>query len=194
MKKLLVVIILLLVALLLVMTRPSKEKHMEAMMKAVKEYVDEEADNHGFGDNVLTRLGKTVVTKAIETALNSKIKFNEYYLFNTTSVHLDDGDQTLSLGIVGQVFTFDKEKLREKLEEASRTKEVERVERAAAKEEARQLKEQLREQRKLERKQRKEARRLEREAAKAAAKAEKAAAKEKKRQEKEARKRASQKE
>ena len=64
--------------------------------------------------------------------------------------------------------TFDKDMLRENLEEATHTKEVEKVEKAAAKEEARELKRQLKEQRKLEKKLAKEKRRQERAAAKEA--------------------------
>ena len=80
MKKFLVIIIILLVAVLAVMTRPDKQAHKEAMMKAVKEYVDEEASNQGFGDNIFTDLGKGVVNKVIEAALGTKLKVDDYYL------------------------------------------------------------------------------------------------------------------
>ena len=118
MKKLLTVIIVLLVAVVMIMTRPEKKQHKDAMMVAIKEYVDEEAANKGIGDNILAKLGKGVVNKAIETALNSKLKMHDYYLFNTTYVKLDGGEQLLSVGLLGHVFTFDKKMLREKLEES----------------------------------------------------------------------------
>ena len=165
MKKLLWIVIVLLVAVIMAVTAPAEEKHKEAMMKAVREYVDEEAQNRGFKDNGITRLGKNVVVQAVKTALNSKLKFDNYYLFNMTHVRLDGEDQVLSLGLLGKVFTFDKDMLRENLEEATHTKEVEK---AAAKEEARELKRQLKEQRKLEKKLAKEKRRQERKAAKEA--------------------------
>lgn len=168
MKKLLWIVIVLLVAVVMAVTAPAEEKHKEAMMKAVREYVDEEAESRGFGNNGITQLGKNVVVQAVKTALNSKLKFDNYYLFNMTHVKLDGEDKTLSLGILGHVFTFDKDMLRENLEEATRTKQVEKVERAAAKEEARELKRQLKEQRKLERKLAKEKRRQEKAAAKEA--------------------------
>ena len=82
MKKLLIVVIVLLVAVLMTQTVPSKQEHKEAMMKAVEEYVEEEAENRGFSDNMLTNLGKNVVIKTIQTALNSKLKVNNYYLLN----------------------------------------------------------------------------------------------------------------
>ena len=104
----------------------------------------------------------------MKTALNSKLKFDNYYIFNRTHVKLDGEDKTLSLGILGQVITFDKDMLRENLEEASRTKQVEKVQKAAAKEEARELKRELREQRRLEKKLAREKRRQEKAAAKEA--------------------------
>jgi len=168
MKKVLWIVVVLLVAVLMAVTAPGEEKHKEAMMKAVREYVDEEAQNRGFADNGITQFGKNVVVQAVKTALNSKLKFDNYYLFNMTHVKLDGEDKTLSLGIFGHVFTFDKDMLRENLEEATRTKEVEKVQKAAAKEEARELKRQLKEQRKLEKKLAKEKRRQEKAAAKEA--------------------------
>lgn len=186
MKKLLWIIILLLVAVVMAVTAPAEEKHKEAMMKAVKEYIDEEAENRGFSDNGVTRLGKNVVVQAIKTALNSKLKFDNYYLFNMTHVKLDGEDKVLSLGMFGKVFTFDKDMLRENLNNAIQTKEVEAVQKAAAKEEAKELKRQLKEQRKLEKQQAKEKRRQEKLAAKEAKRKAKEAEKERKRQEKEA--------
>ena len=180
MKKILWIVIVLLVGVLMYATAPAEEKHKEAMMKAVREYIDEEAANRGFKDNGITRLGKNVVAQAVKTALNSKLKFDNYYLFNMTHVKLDGEDKMLSLGIFGKVFTFDKDMLRENLEEASRTKQVEKVEKAAAKEEARELKRQLKEQRKLEKKLAKEKRRQEKAAAKEAKRKAKEAEKAKK--------------
>ena len=147
-------------------------------MEAINEYVEEEAVNK-LGDNVLAKLGKGVIVKTVETALNSKLKVDNYYLFNMTHVKLDGEDQILSLGLFGKVFTFDKDMLKEKLQEAAKTKEVEKVQKAAAKEEAKALKKQLKEERKRQKKLEKEAKRKAKEAAK-----------EQKRKEKEAKKRA----
>ena len=117
MKKLLFLVIVLLVAVLMTQMRPSKAEHKAAMMKAVKELVDEEAENKGLKDNGLTRFGKNVVNKAIEVALGSKLRLNDYYLFNTTHVRLKGEDKLLSVGMFGHVFTFDKKMLRDALEE-----------------------------------------------------------------------------
>ena len=189
MKKLLVVVIVLLVAVLMSMTVPDKKDHKEAMMKAVKEYVAEEAEDR-FGDNVLTALGKNLVVKTVELALNSKLKVNNYYLFNTTSVRLKGKDQLLSVGLFGHVFTFDKEMLREKLEESLKAKEEADNEKDAAKMNARELKKLEKEQRKREKQLAKEQKRRDKEARKEAKRREKEARKAQKQREREERKKA----
>lgn len=128
MKKLLTIVIILLVAVLMTQTVPDKRAHKEAMMKAVKELVDEEAENRGFKDNGLTRIGKSIVNSAIETALNSKLKVDNYYLFNTTHIRQGDENKLLSVGIFGHVFTFDKKMLREALEKGKKVEEKEEEE------------------------------------------------------------------
>ena len=168
MKKLLVIVIILLVAVLMTQTVPDKKAHKEAMMEAVKEYIAEEAEER-YGDNVLTGIGKSVVVKTIEVVLNTKLKVDDYYLFNTTHVRLNGENKTLSLGILGKVITFDKEMLRKNLEEAAEAKE----EKAAAKASAKELKRLKKEQKKREKELRKEQKRREKEAKKRLKKAQK---------------------
>ena len=177
MKKYLIGAILLILVIAMVKTVPDKKAHKKAMMEAVKEYVDEEAKERGLGDNVLTDLGKGILNKTIEVALNSKLEVNNYLLFNTTSVEMDDESKTLSLGILGHVFTFDKEMLRDALEASAKEKAEQKSERKAAKEaakEARKLEKKLKkEQKKREKEARKEQKRREKEEAKRKKEAEK---------------------
>ena len=179
MKKLLIGAIVLLIAVVMVKTVPEKKAHKEAMMEAVKGFVDDQAEERGLGDNVITNLGKGIVNKTIEVALNSKLEVDNFLLFNTTYVELGDERKTLSLGIFGHVFTFDKEMLRDALEESLKQKSEQKSERKTAKEaakEARKLEKQLKkEQRKREKEARKEAKRREREARKEAKRREKEA-------------------
>ena len=193
MKKLLFVLILLMVAILMTLTRPDKGRHKEAMLKAIEEYVDEESKDR-LGDNVLAKISKGVVMKTAETALNSKLNEHNYFLCNTTSVRLRGKDNTLSLGVFGMVFTFDKEMIRDKLDEALKTKEYNQTERETAKQSAKELKKLQKEQRKRERQLEKEKRKHERELAKERKRKEKELRKEQKRREKEARKKQREKE
>ena len=189
MKKLLIVVIILLVAVLMALTVPDRKAHKEAMMAAVKEYVEEEADSR-FGDNVLTQIGKSMVTKSVELALSTKLKEHNYLLLNTTYVKLNGEEQLLSLGMFGHVFTFDKEMLREKFEEALNAKEEAKSEKEAAKMTARELKKLEKEQRKREKELAKEQKRKEKELAKERKRQEKEARKAQKEAEREARKKA----
>ena len=154
MKKLLVAVIIIGIAILMALTVPDKKAHKEAMMKAVKEYVDEEAEERGIADNGITRFGKNVVNKAIEGTLGTMLKVNNYYLFNTTHVKFKGKDQLLSVGVLGQVITFNKNMLRETLENAAVAKKEAKAEKkelkAKAKEEKKRLRAERRKQKKLE--------------------------------------------
>ena len=66
-----------------------------------------------------------MVNKGIEVALNTKLKVHNYYLFNTTSVRMDGKDQLMSVGMFGHVFTFDKDMLKERLENADQVEQEE---------------------------------------------------------------------
>ena len=183
MKKLLGIVIILAVAILMTLTVPDKKAHKEAMMKAIKEYVDEEAASMGIGDNGLARAGKNVVTKAIETILTSKLKETNYLLFNTTHIQMKEKDQFLSVGLFGQVITFNKDMLRKALEEAAEEKAEAKAEKKRIKEEAKAEKKRLKEEAKAEKKRQREQEKAQRKAEKEQRKAEKEQRKaEKKRQ------------
>lgn len=178
MKKFLIYAIVLIAVIAMAKTVPDKKAHKKAMMEAVKAYVDEEASERGMGDNILTDLGKGIVNKTIEVALNSKLEVDNYLIFNTTHVELDDETQVLSLGVLGHVFTFDKQMLRDALEASAKEKAEKKSERKAAKEAAKEA-------RKLEKQQRKEEKRREKQAQKERKKAIKQARKIRKSVEKE---------
>ena len=168
MKKLLALVAVLLFAVIMIQTVPDKAAHKEAMMGAINEYVDEEVDQRRIGDNILGQLSKSVINKTLETALNLKLKVKNYYLWNTTYVRLQGKDQLLSVGLLGHVFTFDKQMLREKLQEAMTVKEEAASEKSQARQSRRELRQLKREQRRRERQLRREERRKEGEAKKAA--------------------------
>ena len=119
MKKFLIIVIVIVAVVAMAKTVPDKKAHKKAMMEAVKEYVDEEATNR-MGDNVLTDLGKGIVNKTVEVALNSKLEVDNYLICNTTHVKMGDETKVLSFGILGHVFTFDKQMLREALESSAK--------------------------------------------------------------------------
>lgn len=185
MKKLIGLVIILGVAFLMSVTVPDKNAHKMAMMKAIKEYVDEEATNRGFADNGITRVGKNIVTKVIEEVLSKKMVVNNYLLFNTTHIEMEDKNQVLSVGMFGHVFTFNKEMLRDALEEAAMEKDAAKAEKKRLKKEAKAEKKRQKEEAKAEKKRQKEAAKAEKKRQKEAAKAEKKRQKEAAKAEKE---------
>lgn len=184
MKKLVGIVIILGIAILMSVTVPDKNAHKDAMMKAIKEYVDEEATNKGIADNEITRVGKNLLTKIIEEVLSKKMVVNNYLLFNTTHVEMKEKNQVLSVGMFGHVFTFDKEMLREALEEAALEKEEAKAEKKRQKEEAKAEKKRLKEEAKAEKKRLKEEAKAEKKRLKEEAKAEKERQKAEKKQQK----------
>ncbi len=122
MKKLFTIIAIVVLGVLMFFTAPDKKTHKKAMMEAIKEYVDQEAEER-LGDNILADLSKTLANNSIKAVLNYKLKLHDYYLFNTTTIHMDGKEQLTSVGLLGHVFTFDKEMLEKRLEKAADLKE-----------------------------------------------------------------------
>ncbi len=167
MKKLLFLILIVGVVILMALTKPDKKAHKEAMMKAIAEYVDDKAEDSGLGNNVLTDLGKGLVRSTISLAMDLKLKLDDYFVANATHIRLNGEDKMLSLGLFGKVITFDKEMLRDALENGDKLKQKDLTDPDD--------KEALREAKKAEKEFLKEAKKREKEAKKAAQKAEKEA-------------------
>ena len=167
MKKLLILILIVGVVILMALTKPDKKAHKEAMMKAIAEYVDDKAEDSGLGNNVLTDLGKGLVRSTISLAMDLKLKLDDYFVANATHIRLNGEDKMLSLGLFGKVITFDKEMLRDALENGDKLKQKDLTDPDD--------KEALREAKKAEKEFLKEAKKREKEAKKAAKEAEKEA-------------------
>ena len=167
MKKLLFLILIVGVVILMALTKPDKKAHKEAMMKAIAEYVDDKAEDSGLGNNVLTDLGKGLVRSTISLAMDLKLKLDDYFVANATHIRLNGEDKMLSLGLFGKVITFDKEMLRNALENGDKLKQKDLTDPDD--------KEALREAKKAEKEVLKEAKKREKEAKKAAKEAEKEA-------------------
>ena len=162
-------------------------------MKAIAEYVDDEAEDRGFGNNVLTNLGKSVVRSAASLAIDLKLKLDDYFVVNATHIRMDGKDQMLSLGLFGKVITFDKNMLREALEKGDKLQQKDLDDpddKEALREAKKAEKAALKEAKKREKEAKKEAKRAEREAKKAAKAAEKEAKRKAKEAEKEAKRKA----
>ena len=178
MKKLLFLILIVGVVILMALTKPDKKAHKEAMMKAIAEYVDDKAEDSGLGNNVLTDLGKGLVRSTISLAMDLKLKLDDYFVANATHIRLNGEDKMLSLGLFGKVITFDKEMLRDALENGDKLKQKDLTDpddKEALREAKKAEKEFLKESKKREKEAKKAAKEAEKEAKRMAREAEKAA-------------------
>ena len=178
MKKLLILILIVGVVILMALTKPDKKAHKEAMMKAIAEYVDDKAEDSGLGNNVLTDLGKDLVRSTISLAMDLKLKLDDYFVANATHIRLNGEDKMLSLGLFGKVITFDKEMLRDALENGDKLKQKDLTDpddKEALREAKKAEKEFLKESKKREKEAKKAAKEAEKEAKRMAREAEKAA-------------------
>ena len=178
MKKLLFLILIVGVVILMALTKPDKKAHKEAMMKAIAEYVDDKAEDSGLGNNVLTDLGKDLVRSTISLAMDLKLKLDDYFVANATHIRLNGEDKMLSLGLFGKVITFDKEMLRDALENGDKLKQKDLTDpddKEALREAKKAEKEFLKESKKREKEAKKAAKEAEKEAKRMAREAEKAA-------------------
>ena len=104
-KKILYIALPLAICILLGLTCPDKEKHVESIRTELANILETSNKNK----NAMDALMGGVV---IEKVLNSKLKVNKYFLFSTGTFSNGKDSKLLSIGILGNVFTFiDKDEL-----------------------------------------------------------------------------------
>ena len=103
-------------AIILTITNPKKEDHCREITNVSRTWVNETIDNFNM-NNLIGGAVKTASTWLIRSAVDEYVKVDNYVLFSIG--HIDSGaDKTkVSLGILGNVFTFNKEQLSEKVNE-----------------------------------------------------------------------------
>lgn len=103
-------------------TRPSSLQHANAVTDVVEKIVDDIFQNRiVFPDESREMSGYisgSIVPNAVEKLTNGKIDLQDFWVFNLGSVTDEEGNEELvSLGVLGKVFTFNEDKIREDIEE-----------------------------------------------------------------------------
>lgn len=124
MKKVIAAIIIVGAVLLLAMTCPDKTAHQEAIRDSISQaYNDKvnESMSEEDASNELVQgfamLGNIFVDKIVETVLDTKLSVKNYVLFSVGTIYRDGNSKTVSFGILNNVFTYDKEDIKNLIDE-----------------------------------------------------------------------------
>ena len=89
------------IVIVLGFTRPGKEAHVDAIRGELMTYLEKKAEGNSEA-KMYASLGEGIVSKV----LNAKLKVHSYVLFSTGEFEDGDNSKTVSIGILGKVFTF----------------------------------------------------------------------------------------
>jgi len=114
MKKLVIFLFFVVLGVLMFATCPDKKDHQEAIKAVVSSYLEEEMLSLPSGiEEVVDKVGLPVAGTVLDVVMKNKLKINNYYLFSTGEVTHKGETRTVSFGVLGHVFTFDEDDLRE---------------------------------------------------------------------------------
>ena len=110
MKKLLGLVCVIVIAAAMVVTCPDKNAHMDAIRNEFSMAIDDiMADNvKSEGDNAAYQVVKSLALPLLETAWKNKLDYRNYFVLSTTAVKDEGEKKTVSIGVFGHVFTFDR--------------------------------------------------------------------------------------
>lgn len=123
MKKLTIKLTLVIVAvgalILLALTCPDKDAHKDAMKTTINKafehkmsdtFTDEESKNDIFQG--ITMLGSMLVNNIADSMLDTKMEVKNYVFFSIGAINHDGKSQTISFGILNNVYTCTEEDLK----------------------------------------------------------------------------------
>lgn len=99
------------VVLTLVFTCPGKKAHQAAIRNLITETLDEEPPKIIPQEllPVWNVLGSLAAGQLIDVLLDSQLEVRNYAIFSIGRIQLPDEKKTVSFGILGKIYTFDKE-------------------------------------------------------------------------------------
>ena len=99
-----------------VVTCPDKQAHQDAIMNVVNSKLSEQADEQlgdGFGF-----LGASIGSSIVNWIINNRLEVKNCFAFSLGQVEDEDGKmQTVSVGVLGHVFTTSKEEFSKTFDE-----------------------------------------------------------------------------
>lgn len=105
-----IALVALVVLAVLVVTKPSRSSHLEAIDRACYDYLSESVDSSIVGGIPVMADGvKNVAGSFIGEVVEQHFELHDRLLWNVGKFTYGDKEKTVSVGILGHVFTFDKD-------------------------------------------------------------------------------------
>lgn len=102
--------VVLLLLIVMLVSRPSRQSHEQAIVNALSSYVADQVDSSLVGAvPLLAGVVKDGSNQLIETYVDSNLELDDYFVLNVGRMPIGESKKKVSLGILGHVFTFDKE-------------------------------------------------------------------------------------
>jgi len=105
-----------LLTIVLAVSNPNKESHCSEINSVSQSWVTETVDGYHM-NNLAGGLIKTASTWLVRSAIEENVQVKNYFLFSIGQIDSGGEKTRVSFGILGNVFTFNKDKLDEKVKE-----------------------------------------------------------------------------
>ena len=92
--------VLVIVCIILGLTCPDKQAHVDAVQSELTDVLKKNSKNE-LETSMYASLGESIITKV----LNAKLKVHNYVFFSTGVLEEGDKNKTVSVGVLGKVFT-----------------------------------------------------------------------------------------
>lgn len=115
---LLIVIVLLVV---MVFTRPSRADHKQAIGQAVNGYVADQVDDHADDVPLVGEIVKWGGREAVNYYLDNNFELDDYMVLNVGKLRYNGRMKTVSVGLLGHVFTVDKHDVKDAVDRKLRS-------------------------------------------------------------------------
>lgn len=99
----------------MVVTCPDREAHRQAIVGSTREWVGEQVDQRDMGSNLLGELFKWLTGKGANMAIEQVLVVDNHFIYSTGKFAVGAEPKTVSVGLLGHVFTFSKEDISQAL-------------------------------------------------------------------------------
>ena len=110
MKKIIIsLVVLLCIAGVCIVTCPDRHAHKDTLMALVNNKINTEVNKAELGDE-LSLLGSSLGLKLVGNILDNRLEVKNHFVYSVGILQKESGPQTVSVGVLGHVFTASQEK------------------------------------------------------------------------------------